>query len=67
MARMAALKIQRGDRVLVRGEWREVRVVRSGRYETGGPVLILVFESGRSLRVHPGQALHVDRGGKRVR
>lgn len=67
MARMSALKVQRGDRVLVRGEWREVKAVRSERYGSGGPAVTLVFKSGGPLRAHAGDLLDVDRGGRRGR
>lgn len=67
MARVIAVSVQRGDRVSVRGQWREIKAVRADRYAWGGPVVVLVFKSGSALRVHPAKVLMVDPGGRATR
>jgi hypothetical protein len=64
MAQVMALRVQRGDWVSARGRWREVKAVRSGRYASGGPLVVLVFTSGPALRVNAAELLTVDRGGR---
>lgn len=66
MARLAALRVQRGDWVSAYGRWREVKAVRSDRYASGGPQVVLVFRSGPALRVHAADVLMVDRGDRSV-
>lgn len=61
MARMSALRVQRGDLVSVRGRWQEVKAVRSDRIANGGPVVLIVFKTGQPLRVHPAESLDVVR------
>jgi hypothetical protein len=58
-----ALAVRRGDRVQVRGCWREVTAVRPDRFGSGGPALVLVFRSGPSWRVHAAEPLTVEQGG----
>ncbi|MCZ4101880.1 hypothetical protein G3I60_06570 [Streptomyces sp. SID13666] len=67
MARVAALRVQRGDRVSVRGQWREVKAVRSDRFASGGLVVVLVFTSGLALRLNAADGLAVERGGRGLR
>lgn len=42
MARVMALRVRRGDWVSADGQWREVKAVRSDRYTSGGPQVVLV-------------------------
>ncbi|MCQ4041989.1 hypothetical protein ACFOSC_15320 [Streptantibioticus rubrisoli] len=42
----------------------EVKAVRDGRYDSGGPVVVLVFKSGRRMRVHAAEQVKVVPGGK---
>jgi hypothetical protein len=41
-----------------------VKAVRGGRYDSGGPVVVLVFKSGRRMRVHAAEQVRIDRGGR---
>ncbi|MGW0554776.1 hypothetical protein ACWDZ6_11320 [Streptomyces sp. NPDC002926] len=67
MARVMALRVQRGDWVSAHGQWREVKAVRSGRYASGGPLVVLLFKSGPPLRVSAASLLTVDRGSRFAR
>jgi hypothetical protein len=62
MAQVMALRVQRGDWVSAHGQWREVKAVRSGRYASGGPLVVLVFKAGPALRVNAADVLTVDHG-----
>ncbi|MDQ0943358.1 hypothetical protein QFZ67_005063 [Streptomyces sp. V1I1] len=67
MARVMALRVRRGDWVSAHGRWREVKAVRSERYASGGPQVVLVFKVGPALRVNAADALTVDRRGRTLR
>ncbi|MDJ0340786.1 hypothetical protein QMK19_18540 [Streptomyces sp. H10-C2] len=67
MARVAALRVRSGDLVSVRGQWREVKAVRSDRFASGGLVVVLVFKAGPSLRINAADGLAVERGGRGLR
>ncbi|WP_326650488.1 hypothetical protein [Streptomyces sp. NBC_01750] len=67
MAQVMALRVQRGDWVSAHGHWREVKAVRSGRYASGGPLVVLIFKSGPSLRVNAADVLTVEHRGRAVR
>ncbi|MET9290482.1 hypothetical protein [Streptomyces sp. NPDC003077] len=56
-----ALYVVCGDRVRVHGHWHQVRAVRSERFATGGPALLLLFMAAPSWRVHPARVLYVNR------
>ena len=62
MARVMALRVQRGDWVSCHGRRREVKAVRSDRYVSGGPQVVLIFKTGPALRVNAAELLTVDRG-----
>jgi anti-sigma regulatory factor (Ser/Thr protein kinase) len=61
---VAAVMVQPGQRVRVRGEWRNVVSVRSERYVGGGPAVVLSLEEGPALRVHAAEPLAVRDGGE---
>ncbi|HET6356574.1 hypothetical protein [Streptomyces sp.] len=67
MARVMALRVRRGDWVSAHGQWREVKAVRSDRYTSGGPQVVLVFKAGPALRVNAAEVLTVERRGRTVR
>ncbi|MDF2259041.1 hypothetical protein [Streptantibioticus ferralitis] len=60
----SAFKVRRGDVVSTKGgREEEVKAVRDGRYDSGGPVVVLVFKSGRRMRVHAAEQVRVVPGG----
>jgi hypothetical protein len=67
MARVMAVQVRRGDWVSAHGQGREVKAVRSDRYASGGPQVVLVFKAGPSLRVNAADVLTVDRHGRTLR
>jgi hypothetical protein len=67
MARMMALRVQRGDWVSTHGQWREVKAVHSDRHASGGPQVVLVSKAGPALRVNAADVLTVDRRGRTLR
>lgn len=67
MARVIALRVQRGDLVHTHGQWREVKAVRSDRQRSSGSQVVLLFRSGPALRVKAGDVLMVNRGCRAAR
>lgn len=62
MARVTALRLRRGDCVMTRGRWEEVKVVRATRRSSGGSMVVtLIFKSGLSIRVNGADVLIVGR------
>ncbi|MFF2066420.1 hypothetical protein ACFVWZ_32220 [Streptomyces sp. NPDC058200] len=57
--RLCAMRLQRGDRVIVAGRWREIRDARTDRYATGGLAMVLIFETGPPLRLPAASELTV--------
>lgn len=49
--RACAIVLRRGDLVLIRGQWLVVTGSRLERFATGGVVVVVSFESGRTLRL----------------
>ena len=63
----SAFKVRRGDVVGTKDGKEEVKAVRDGRYDSGGPVVVLVFKSGRRMRVHAAEQVRVAPGGRGTR
>ena len=60
----SAFRVRRGDVVSTKDGQEEVKAVRDGRYDSGGPVVVLVFKSGRRIRVHAAEPVRIARGGR---
>jgi hypothetical protein len=56
---VTAIRLQPGDRVRVRGQWRRITAIRHDRYASGCPVMILKFEEVPALRVNAGARVAV--------
>lgn len=59
---VAAVLVQVGQQVRVRGKWRTVRGVRSKQYASCGPAVVLTLDDGPALRVHAAEPLTVRAG-----
>lgn len=59
-ARIAAVSVQPGQCVRAWGAWTTVRAVRSERYASGGPAVVIVLDDGGpALRLHAAELLTV--------
>ncbi|MEV0781492.1 ATP-binding protein [Streptomyces sp. NPDC050423] len=59
-ARIAAVSVRPGQRVRAWGTWRTVRAVRSERFASGGPVVVIALcDGGPALRSHAAEPLTV--------
>ncbi|MFC5720218.1 hypothetical protein ACFP1Z_08580 [Streptomyces gamaensis] len=67
MAHVWASRVRRGDKVCVRGRWREVKEVRPERRGGGNPVVVLLFKDGPAQRMNATARVEMVRGGKGVR
>lgn len=59
-----ALQVRRGDAISHRGRRQKVKAVRSDRRTSGCPAVVLVFESGPTLRMNATDVVQVERGGR---
>ncbi|WP_326672460.1 ATP-binding protein [Streptomyces sp. NBC_01257] len=59
-AQIAAVSVRPGQCVRVWGAWHTVRAVRSERYASGGPAVVIVLsDGGPALRLHAAEPLTV--------
>lgn len=59
-ARIAAVSVRPGQCVRAWGDWHTVREVRSERYASGGPVVVIVLDDGGpALRLHAAEPVTV--------
>lgn len=59
-SRIAAVSVRPGQCVRAWGAWRTVRAVRSERFASGGPAVVIVLDDGGpALRLHAAEPLTV--------
>ncbi|TVL92284.1 hypothetical protein [Streptomyces sp. SAJ15] len=63
---VAAAAVVPGDRVRLAGCWLPVRAVQSGRYASGAPAVVLVFDAGSTWWLPDQSRLLVEREGRLV-